>query len=244
MKNNSILINLKWVVVVLLAIIAGMLFAWKPWASGAQRTIDITGQASVKGEPDSYIFSPTYQKKGTDRATIQNELQTQISGVVTQLKELGVAEKDITLQSSTYDNYYNDGTSEVSSNSLTVTVENKDIVQKVQDYLVTTNPYGQTTPYPSFTEAKRKELESQARTEAIKDAKVKAEKTANELGLKIGRVVAINDSGFGGGYPQPYATTKGGVSFESVDGGGNASLPVLSGQQEVSSSVQVTYEMK
>jgi len=34
----------------------------------------------------------------------------------------------------------------------------KDLAQKVQDYLLTTNPKGSVTPYPSFSTAKQKEL--------------------------------------------------------------------------------------
>jgi uncharacterized protein len=241
MKNTKISLDLRFVVLVLLALMTAMLVVWKPWTGTAKRTIDITGEAVSKAEPDQYQFNPQYQKKGTDRAAIQQELTGQINTVITKLEELGVAESDITLQSSTYDNYYNDGTSEVTSNSLTVTVTDKALSQKVQDYLLTTTPTGQITPYPTFSNAKRREVEKVSRVDAIADAKSKAKQTAGELGLKVGKVVAVSDPQNGVMMPM-YA--KGYAADTLSSGTRESSLPILPGKQDVNYSVQVTFELK
>jgi uncharacterized protein YggE len=243
LKKQNVSVDLRIVCLVLLAVIAGMIVVWKPWSSvnGSKRTITISGEASQKAEPDEYQFSPSYIEKGSDRAAIQKSLVDKVNQVITKLKELGVAESDITLNSSTYDNYYNDGTNEVTSNSLTVIVSNKELSQKVQDYLLTTSPQGQITPYPTFSTDKRKQLEDDIRVKAIADAKKKAGQTASELGTKLGKVVSITDQN-NGIFPMSYS---GAVSTMAIEDKATvSSLPVLSGKQEVSMTVEVVYEIK
>jgi uncharacterized protein YggE len=243
LKAQKMSVDLRIVCLVLLATVVALVFLWSPWtASATKRTITISGEATQKAEPDEYQFSPNYNKKGTDRATIQKELADKINGIIAKLKTLGVAESDITLASSTYDNYYNDGSNEVTSNSLTVTVNNKDLSQKVQDYLLTTTPEGQITPYPTFSTTKRKKLEDETRSLAITDAKAKAQRTADELGAKLGKVVSISDQN-NGIVPM---MASGLVSSSAGDAKtiDVASLPVLSGKQDVSFTVQVVYEIK
>lgn len=243
LKKQSVSVDLRIVSAILLAVIVAMLIVWKPWnvSTTSKRTITISGEATQKSEPDEYQFSPSYIEKGSDRATTQKNLIDKVNQVITKLKELGVAESDITLNSSTYDNYYNDGTNEVTSNSLTVIVSNKDLSQKVQDYLITTSPQGQITPYPTFSTDKRKQLEDDIRVKAIADAKKKASQTASELGAKLGKVVSITDQN-NGVMPMAYG---GAVSAMAIEDKATVStLPVLSGKQEVSMTVEVVYEIK
>lgn len=241
-KNQKISVDLRIVCAVLLAVIVALLVWTKPWSasSSSARTITINGEASVEAEPDEFQFSPTYQKKGTDRAAIQQELIAQVNAVIAKLKELGVEESDITLASSTYDNYWNDGSSEVTSNTLTINVDNKELSQKVQDYLITTSPEGQITPYSVFSNKKQKEVEKMARSEAIADAKEQAQKTADELGLKLGKVVSITDQQGGLIMPMMSGRAEASVAVDAV----SSSLPVLPGKQDINYTVQVVYEIK
>lgn len=237
-KNSRISIDLRIVCVVLLIAVGGLIYALKPWSSTTARTISVSGEATTKAEPNEYQFSPMYQQKGTDRTAIQQELAAKINDVIAKLKELGVDESDITLSSSTYDNYWNDGTNEITSNSLTISVDNKELSQKIQDYLLTTAPEGQISPYATFSTEKRKEIEEQVRTEAIADAKKKAEKMAGELGLKLGKVITISDQSGGGVIPMMAESSIKGMDATV------SSLPVLPGKQEISYTVTVIYELK
>ncbi len=241
MNKTSFTVDFRIVSAVLLAVIVLMVGVWQPWKGTSKRTIDVSGEATVKSEPNAYIFYPSYEKKGTDRSTIQAELSSQVTDVIAKLKELGVSESDIALTTSTYDNYWTEGTDQVTSSSLTITLENKDLVQKVQDYLLSTSPTGQITPQASFTDAKRKTLETEARSAAITDAKAKAERTASELGMKLGKVVTISDPQSGIIMPMA-AEAKSSIALDATSG--STSLPILSGKQEVNYNIQVTYELK
>ena len=244
LKNNKISLDLRIVTIVLLVIIGILVFLLKPWEpTTSDRTITVSGESSTKTEPDEYQFSPTYQKKGTDRVAIQQELTAKINEIVAKLKELGVDESDITLASSTYDNYWNDGTNEITSNSLTISVNNKELSQKVQDYLLTTAPEGQITPYATFSTKKRKEVESTLRSEAIADAKQKAETMVADLGGKVGKVITINDNSSGGVFPMIGRAEMSGSAM-AVSDSAVSSLPILSGKQELNYNVEIIYELR
>jgi uncharacterized protein len=237
-------IDLRYVCIVLLVAIFGMLAVWKPWEGGSEsRTIQVTGETTIKTAPDQFVFYPSYQKKGTDRVAIQKELNDQVTSVIAKLKELGVNENDIALNISTYDNYWNDGTNEVTSSSLTVTLSNKELSQKVMDYLVTTAPEGQITPQAGFSNKKRKEIEESARNDALVDARKKAEQMTMQLGAKLGKVVTIGDSA-GGVMPMYPMSKNAAIGAEGDISATSGSLQILPGQQESTYTVSVTYQIR
>jgi uncharacterized protein YggE len=240
MKNKfSLTIDLRILCVVLVLIIATMFALWRPWQdSGSNRRVTVTGTAKVTAEPDNYQFNPSYQKTTTE------ELNTQLNSVTTKLKELGVASKDITVQSSAYNNpqplttYVPDRQSTYAY--LTIKVTNKDLAQKVQDYIATTGAQGQLTSSPSFSDDKQKQLTDQAREKAIADARVQAGKTAKNLDAKLGKVIEIKDAD---------DTSNGPINIQNgLAAGANldakASTPIYAGQQDVTFTVQVTFELK
>ena len=126
---------------------------------------------------------------------------------------------------------------------VTVTVKDKTLAQKVQDYIVTTSPDGSITPQVSFSNEKQKTLETQAREEALKDAKSKAEANAKQLGAKIGRVISIKDNIYSGVSPMPWiSSTDAGISDSSTKSS-SSSYSIQPGLNEYSFSIEVTYEL-
>ena len=120
-------------------------------------------------------------------------------------------------------------------------MDNKELSQKVQDYLLTTNPKGSITPQPSFSTAKQKELEDKARTEAVADARKRADTTANGLGTKIGKVLEISEGNSGGVYP---ISMMGGAAMSADGSVEKQSLAIQPGQDEFSYTVSVTFALK
>jgi uncharacterized protein YggE len=122
---------------------------------------------------------------------------------------------------------------------LTVTLNNKDLAQKVQNYLVTTTPTGAVTPELEFSDAKRKELESKARDEATKEARSKAEQSAKNLGFKLGDVKSVKDgSSFGGIQPM----MNEGIANDSSSS--SSKLTLQPGENDLSYEVSVSYYLK
>ena len=246
----TVSVDFRWVSVALLVIIAVLIVAWKPWSSiaSSDRTVSVTGTAIVKAEPDEFGFSPSYEFKNVDKTAAGDAIAKKSNEVVSGLKKLGVQDKDLKNYSSGYGSFnynsYRDGDNYIYSVTIQVAVDNKELAQKVQDYLLTTSPMGQITPYNQFSQAKQRELEDQARDKANDDARAKAEKSAKSLGYKLGKVKSVSDgSGFGGPITLEAGGKGGDVAQPNVSSTG-VSLAVLPGQNEVSYSVTVIYYVK
>lgn len=233
----------------LLLVIAGMLYLWKPWAgvtsSANDRTISVSGEATVKAEPDEYSFNPTYVFKNADKAAALKELTIKSSDLVAKLKGLGVEDRNLKSNASGYDyerSYSYNGDTKESSYELTLSVvaTNRDKSQKIQDYLVSTNPTGSLSPNVQFSDATRKKLESQARDKATKEARTKADQSAKNLGFRLGAVKAVQDgAGFGNIYP-----TMGKATLDVAANSPEPKLNVQPGQNELNYSVTVIYFLR
>lgn len=242
-------ILLSGVSLVLLIVIGVIVALWKPWQANikaSDRTISVTGDATVTAEPDEYVFSPSYTFKNADKQAALDEMSKKSDAVVAKLKSLGVGDKKIQTNSNGYAGgiYYpvdgSDGT-QTYTLTLTITLNDKTLTQKVQDYLVTTGPTGEISPIANFSDAKTKALQSQARGNATKDARTKADQSAKNLGFKVSRVKSVDDSsGFGG--PINYAQSSGANSLLTKDAGApSPSLSVQPGENKLSYSVTVVY---
>lgn len=228
-----------------LLIICMLLVAWKPWSSAStgadSRTISVTGDATVTAEPDLYVFYPQYTSKATDEKVALAASTAKTNEVVSKLKALGVADSKIKTDTNGYDSYW-DKTQSTYYSSLTITVDDKELAQKVQDYLLTTAPYGSVSPYADFSKDTRKKLTDKARDEATKDARAKAEQSAENLGFKIGKVKSVSD----GVDNIDYFGEKSGLTTGANSAAGDQadSAPIMSGEDELPYSVRVTYYVK
>jgi len=235
--------NVWWLVVLLLAVIVLLIGLWRPWqgSSASARRITVSGSSTIKATPDEYAFNPSWEFKGSDKTATLKEVTDKSAAVVAELKKLGVADKDIKTNTGGWDGYYYfDSSLNQHTYTLNVTaiVADRQLAQKVQDYLTTTEPTGQVSPQATFSTTLQKKLDQQGRTAATKDARAKADEMARNLGFKVGKVVTINDNG-----------TDSGV-YLSQGSGLNASvssatkLDVQPGQNDTSYTVQVVYEIR
>jgi uncharacterized protein len=248
-------VDLRFVVIVLVLAIVGMLLAWRPWHTASQpnddRTISVTGESTLQAEPDQFTFNPTYEFKDASRDTALAKLSAKNTELVAKVKALGVPDSGIKTNASDYNQggiYYapqkpggvDDSTSYTLQ--LTITLQKRDLAQKVQDYLTTTSPSGAVTPSNNFSDAKRKQLESQARDEATKDARAKADQSAKNLGFKLGKVKSVSDgTGFGMVQPLNKAMSADGATSSPAVA---PSISVQPGQNPLDYSVSVEYYLQ
>lgn len=215
--------------------------------SGDTRTVTVTGDASLKATPDEYVFYPSYNFTNPDKDAALKELTAKSEEVTAGLKKAGVADSAIKTNSDGYDTpVYLESQPIRKENAtytlqVTVTVDNKDLAQKVQDYLVSTSPTGGVSPQANFSDKKRKQLESQARDEATKDARSKADQQAKNLGFKVGKVQSVEDgNGFGG--VRPFSTR--GAEPAIAEDSSATQLTVQPGENELNYSVTVVYTIR
>jgi uncharacterized protein len=245
-RNLNLSIDLRIVVISLIIIILGMLMSWRPWngLNSNDRTISVTGNATLKAVPDEYVFYPAYSFTNADKAAALAEMTKKSDEVVAKLKELGVADEKIKTNSNGYDKpvYYAEPVTEDLTYTLqiVVTINDKDLAQKIQDYLLTTVPTGSVSPQPTFSETKRKELQDKARDEATKDARKKADQSADNLGFRVGEIKSISD-GAGFDQPMPMDTMSYGGSLEVS---ASSRMAIQPGESELSYSVSVVYYIK
>lgn len=251
-KNGYIKISLnpKYICIVLLVVIVAMLALWRPWTTSVpdnSRVVKVTGQATVKAAPDQFIFYPTYEFKNPDKTAALTELTAKGDEVTKKIKELGVPDSGIKTNADGNSGlaYYNPEMRQaVYSLRLTITVGNKELAQKVQDYLLTTSPTGSVSPQAGFSDSKQKQLEQQARDEATKEARTKADQSARNLGFKLGKVKSLDDGGFGGGSCGSFGICTGANLSVAEDTAKSSQLSVQPGENELNYSVTVEYYIK
>jgi uncharacterized protein YggE len=239
-KKLNISLDYRILCLILVGILVVLLVWLRPWSgpSGSDRVISVSGEAILKATPDEFVFYPSYEIKNADRQTALNELTKKNDEIIAGLKTAGATDEQIKTSSSDYEKFtYIEPTDGVPTYTLqlTVTVGSKELAQKIQDYLLTTTPSGTISPYAAFSSSKRKELEAQARDEATKDAREKAEQSAKNLGFRLGEVKSIEDqSGFGGIIPLD-------ATLQAEDTTSRSSLSVQPGENEINYSVRVVY---
>ena len=238
-------LDYRFVIGVLLAIIVAMLLLWQPWSpriDANARTVEVTGTAKLTAAPDEFLFYPNYEFKSSDKNAAIADLSKKSDEIVKKLKELGVPDNKIKTNANgnTYPYHMQDDSDlPIYMLTLTITVNNKDVAQKVQDYLVTTAPTGAVTPQPQFSDAKRKELENQARDQATKEARSKAEQSAKNLGFRLGAVKSVNDgAGFGGAVPLI------GRDSTAMNAAEPSKLTIQPGENDLNYSVTVSYYLR
>lgn len=228
------------IIVILMLVIVLMGALWQPWNNleSEKRKISVIGSGMVSAVPDKFTFMPTYQDTGTDKQKTLNAVNSKVNTVISELKKLGVSEDNISLSGNVYNAYWEDNKQNTVSVSLNIEVDEKQLAQKVQDYILTTTPYGQLTPYPSFSKEKQKSLEADARKAALQDAKSKAEASTSELGAKLGKVIKVTENSNIGVIPM-YSTVS-----DSTSSSIGTSLPISTDKQDVTANVEVEYELR
>jgi uncharacterized protein YggE len=242
-QKLQISLDYRFISIGLLLAIVVLLFIWKPWgAKATDRTVQVTGQATISTRPDQFVFYPTYEFTNTNKQAALDALTAKSADIVAGLKKLGVADKDIKTNANGNNWYYpvySDGKSTYNL-SLTVTVNSDSLAQKVQDYLISTTPSGSVSPQSDFSDKKRKEIEDQGRDQASKDARKKAEQSAKNLGFKLTAVKSVNDGTGFGGYPVPMYDGKSAMATDSA----GSSLSIQPGQNDLTYTVTVVYYIR
>jgi len=257
MIQNAAAIALGMLALFLLILAVSSLKSYRFIGSGvtATNTISVEGSGDVFAVPDTATFSYSVMATAKDVTAAQTKVNTDGNTIMDYLKGQGIAEKDIqTTDYSVNPHYEYNQTSVCSSGycppgrqtltgydvSETVTVKVRD-TKKAGDLLSGIGSKGATNLSGlSFTIDDQTALEAQARTKAIDEAHTKAEELAKELGVTLVRVVGFNENG---SMPIYYGKTM------SADSGGysGAMAPapeIATGQNKITSTVSVTYEIR
>lgn len=226
-----------------------------------QRTIAVSGEGEAFAIPDIASFSFSVQESGKTVAEAQEKADKKIKKALVALRDKGIEDKDIkTTNYNFYPKYrwdqkpcleINYPNCPQGNNVLDGYEVNQTIIVKVRDTdkagdLVTrVGAIGASNVSGvEFTVDDREKYVTMAREEAIAKAKENAKKLADDLGVRLGKMLYFNENG---GYPSPYYASEMGGGM----GGDMRSLPAMPlkadlpmGESRIVSNVSLTYEIK
>lgn len=204
-------------------------------------SITVVGADEVSARPDMARVTVGVVTQGTSAAKALKENTESMQKLFQKLASLGVADKDMQTANFTVTPQHRRGPQgqyepqivgyEV-SNQLHIKVRNLKNLGDVLDQVVEAG--ANAVQGVSFAVGEPKPLQDQAREKALADAHRKAELYAKAAGVKLGRVLLIQETM--PRLPQP-------MMFQARAMAG-AAVPVAPGEQEFSASITVTYALE
>ncbi len=219
-----------------------------------QSTIQVTGSGEVFAIPDVATFNFSVIEMGDTVQQAQEKADAKINAALTAVREAGIEDKDImTSGYNVYPKYewrqaavtypYSEGRQVLLGYEVnqTITVKVRD-TEKAGDLVTQVGTVGVSNiSGVQFTVDDRESFVAQAREQAIAEAKEKAKALADQLGVRLGKIMYYNENG---AYPM-YAEGLGGASDEvSVKQAAPMRAELPAGESKITSNVMITYEIK
>lgn len=212
--------------------------------SNSSNIIFVSGTSNQDVSNQIADFSVTFTTENKDKAKAEVDNNSKVTKFLTEVKNFGVEEKDVTTQTlnvyQNQDSYYEGG---VYKNKLgnwvysqAISVKIRDI-SKVNDFVNLAGSNSSSNIYgPNFSVDAVNLDEKLIYQSAFENARLKAEGIAEKSGRKIGKAISISET-TSSNYPIPMMSSlkvQGGV-------GGGADLP--SGSTNISKTLNVVFEL-
>ena len=221
-----------------------------PVVAAGNTLLTLSAEGRSNRTPDLAVFSAGVTSQGKTASEALSANSADMNKVIAALKRAGIADRDIQTSNLSLNPIYQpqrpmpDGTVEPAQPKIigyqvynTVNVRQRNLAQfgRVLDTLVAAG--ANQINGPSFQMDDPDAATDEARIQAMKKARARANLYASAAGLKVVRILAISESG---GYaPQPpvlYART-------TMADGMEKSTPVAAGEVSLTSTVTVLFEL-
>jgi uncharacterized protein YggE len=211
-----------------------------------------TGEGKATAVPDQATVDAGITQQGSTIIEAQNKVNTQTQKIISEIKNLGISDKEIkTTNYSVSPNYTDNGaipmiypipsggsniTSYTVTQNLEINVKDLNKVNKVIDAATTNGANLVGGANFTFSDELQKKLENQARTDAVKTAKEEAQNLANISGISLGKIVnVVENSNFPRSVPMMAGAAK-------LDSSANSQTTVTPGENSVIIDVTIYYE--
>lgn len=216
-------------------------------------SISVTGEGEVVSIPDVASFTFAVEATAKTVSDAQAEVTKKMDSILSALKDLGIAEKDIkTTGYSVYPKYvYSAGicgpnycppsrqTLEGYTATHNVTVKVVDTENAGQALAVAGDNGATNVSSLSFTVEDEDALVNQARAKAIADARAKAKQLAKNLDVRLVRVIGFYENSG----PRPmYESAVYGMGGDAMKSSSAPTLPT--GENKTTVTVNVMYEIR
>ena len=214
------------------------LLALPAWAADL-RTISITGHGEARGRPDTATIQAGVTTNAPTAAAALSANSTRMNAVFAALKKLGIPDRNIQTSGFSVFPQYTNGENNTArrltgyqvSNSVSVRLEDVDRTGPALDALVAAGANQMNGI--SFDIAKPEPLLDQARTEAVADARHRAEVYAKAAGVSLGSIQSINENGSS---PPPRPMYR--MAMMAAE-----AAPVAPGEQSLNADVTMVWEI-
>jgi len=204
-------------------------------AVAAERLVTVTGEATVSATPDTSIIRIGVSSQGKTAREASETNAKQMTGVLTAIKDAGIAEKDIQTSRLSLQPQYDPNKAGAAhllgfqvTNQVTVKIHDIDKLPAILDRAIAAGANEMSGI--EFIVSDHSKLLDQVRDEAIADARRKAEIYAKAAGANVGKVASITE---GGASTPP-------IAMQAMRAG---AVPVAPGEQTLRAQVTVTYEL-
>jgi hypothetical protein len=210
--------------------------------------VSVSADAKIAAPPDiaTVDFGVTSGRESTAKNAME-KIKTSMTKIIAAVKQAGVEDKDIVTQSfylnPVYDYVSGSQIPRGFEASQTLEIKIRDL-DKAGDVITAATSAGANQAGDfSFSIDNPDQLKAQARALAVEKAKAKAKVLADNLGMQLVKITNFNEDNF---LPMAYDMKQRSVNLNM--GGAVAApstpLPVPSGQQEITSTVTLTYELR
>lgn len=212
-----------------------------------QNTITISGEGKVSAVPDIARITVTVRESGKTAKEAQDKVVKKWAAASASMTSLKIADTDIkTVSYTTQPRYY------YPANGRAL-IDGYDAVQTTEIKVRKTDDAGKVLEMvaaaginevsgPDFTIDDVTKLSEEAREKAIADAKKKAEKLADQLGVDLVRIVSFSEGG--NAVYMPYDKEMMAMSSRSMPASAPITPDLNTGEQEIKSNVTITFEIK
>ncbi|MDD4990109.1 MAG: SIMPL domain-containing protein [Candidatus Pacebacteria bacterium] len=211
-------------------------------------TVSITGEGKATISPDIAAVDLGITTEGAKVEAIVQENTDAMNKLLTDVKALGIADKDI--KTKTYSlqpryEYNEDGTRTSRGYTLSQSIEVKirDFAKIGQVLETAANDGATNVSDLQFTIDDMEKARAEAREKAITQAKEKAKAIASQTGIKLKKITSVyEDTGACGSYGCSYTEGMGaGMTAKAVS---SIAPTIQSGEQEVTVRITLNYRTK
>lgn len=159
-----------------------------------QAAVLATGEATVSAKPDLATVFAGVQSQQSTAAAAQSDLAAKAAKLIARVKAIGVSDNDLSTAGYWLGPDYSNGQTVSdyrASEELLIKWHNVDTVGKTLDAIVQEG--GATNISVGFSLADPKVAQARARTQAVADARSKAQDMATAAGVKLGQVLRVSD---------------------------------------------------
>ena len=201
-----------------------------------------TGEGKVSAVPDMAEISFAVSKTASSVPDAQNQTNTTMKRIIDGLKALGIQEKYIkTTNYSVSPEYdYSQGKQiprgYIVMQNIEVKIKPIELADKAIDTATTNGATNVSNVSFTFAEDTMKKLQGQARDEAIKQAKEKAQSLAQRTGIKLGRIIDVQE------ISEPHPVRLGANAVETLKATDSAPTETTPGENTVTTSITLSYE--